>query len=71
MNKRMLEAEMKLFGDTGGTLAEALGIARNTFSNKINEKGAEFTQSEIRTIAVRYNLTAEQINDIFFNQKVS
>lgn len=71
MNKNELEAEMKRFGDTGGSLADFLGMARGTFSNKINENGAEFTQSEIARIKQRYSLTAEQVDLIFFTPKVS
>ena len=46
MNKNLLESEMKKHGDTGTMLASFLGMARSTFSAKINEtNGAEFTQS--------------------------
>lgn len=63
---------MKLHNDNGQTLAQYLGIARPTFSNKLNEtRGAEFTQGEIRLIKERYNLSAEEVDMIFFNQKVS
>ena len=72
MNKKKLESVMKLFDDTGQTLAEYLGIARPTFSNKLNEKrGAEFTQGEIRMMKERYNLTAQDVDAIFFDSKVS
>lgn len=68
MRKRELEALMKLHGDTGNTLAEAIGMARSTFSAKLNEtNGAEFNQGEIKAIKVRYNLTAEQVDSIFFD----
>ena len=61
---------MKLFDDTGQTLAEYLGIARPTFSNKLNEtRGAEFTQGEIRMMKERYNLTAQDVDAIFLIQK--
>lgn len=71
LNKKELEAEMKRHGDTGGTLAEYLGIARGTFSAKLNEtNGAEFTQGEIAKIKERYSLDAESIVVIFFNEKV-
>ena len=63
---------MKLHNDTGQSLSEYLGIARPTFSNKLNEtRGAEFTQGEIRMIKERYDLTAQEVDNIFFNQKVS
>ena len=63
---------MRLHDDTGQSLSEYLGIARQTFSNKINEtRGAEFTQGEIRAIKEKYRLTAEEVDSIFFDQKVS
>lgn len=72
MNKNRLQALMKLHGDTGQTLADHLGISRSTLSAKINEtNGAEFTQSEIGQIKELYGLAAEDIIDIFFNEKVS
>ena len=72
INKKKLESVMKLFDDTGQTLAEYLGIARPTFSNKLNEtRGAEFTQGEIRMMKERYNLTAQDVDAIFFDSKVS
>lgn len=67
MNKNKLESIMKLYGDTGTSLALFLGISRGTFSTKLNEtNGAEFTQSEISKIKTKYNLNADEINDIFF-----
>lgn len=67
MNKRMLESVMKLNGDTGTSLAQFLGIARCTFSAKINEtNGAEFTQGEINKIKNKYNLEAQEVDNIFF-----
>lgn len=67
MNKNALKAKMVLHGDTGATLSEALGISRQTFSAKINEKdGAEFTQGEISIIKTRYSLTPDEISNIFF-----
>lgn len=67
MNKNALLAKMVLHGDNGGTLSDYLGISRGTFSAKINEtNGAEFTQKEIMMIKEKYNLTAEDIDHIFF-----
>lgn len=72
MNKKLLESEMKKHGDTGATLALFLGIARSTFSAKINEtNGAEFTQGEISKIKAIYSLDAEKIDKIFFTLNVS
>ena len=72
MNKSKLESVMKLHGDTGTSLSIYLGIARSTFSAKLNEtNGAEFTQSEISCIREKYSLTADEIVEIFFDFKVS
>lgn len=68
MNKNLLKSIMVLHDDTNITLAEYLGISDSTLSMKMNEiKGAEFTQGEIRKIITRYNLTGEQVLNIFFN----
>ena len=66
MNTQKLKAVMALNGETSGELAAHLGIARSTLSLKMREKGAEFTQSEIAKIKSHYNLTAEELEGIFF-----
>lgn len=72
MDKNRLESVMRLNGDTGTTLAEHLGIARSTFSAKINEtNGAEFTQGEIKSIIKKYQLAPSDVVLIFFTEKVS
>lgn len=72
MNKKKLKSIMALNDDTGQTLAKFLGISRSTLSAKMNEtNGAEFTQSEITAIKEKYKLTADEIETIFFNKKVS
>ncbi len=68
MNKLKLESIMRLHGDTGTALSKYLGMARSTFSAKINEtNGAEFSQNEIAKIKKKYNLNAAEIEEIFFN----
>ena len=71
MDVRKLRATMYLFGDTGGTLADYLGISRSTLSAKMNENNAVFTQREIMAIKERYNLGADDVDSIFFNKEVS
>lgn len=66
MNTKMLESKMALYGDNGGDLAQALGISRTALSYKKNGK-AKFMQNEILTIKERYKLTAEELDEIFFN----
>ena len=71
MNKAMMKSVMVLNGDTSSALAGVIGISPQTFSAKINENGGEFTQSEIAKIRERYNLSPEEIDHIFFREKVS
>ena len=67
MNKVLLRSIMVLHGDTNKDLAELLGRTLQSVSAKLNEKGTEFTQGEIAKIRDRYNLSAEQIEAIFFS----
>lgn len=71
MNINELKAEMVRHNDNGETLAEALGITRQTLSRKMNDRDAEFNQSEIAIIKNRYDLSGERLNEIFFAEKVS
>ena len=72
MQKNELVSVMKKHGDRQEDLANHIGISPQRFSAKINEKdGAEFTKGEIAKIKEKYNLTAEQVDTIFFTQDVS
>lgn len=71
MNSNELRSVMTLHGDTYKDLADFLDISETSVGNKINEKGTEFKQGEIAKIKERYHLSAEQIESIFFNPKVS
>lgn len=68
MNKNQLKSIMTLHGDNNGKLAEYLGISESRFSAKINEtNGAEFNKGEITKIKQKYDLSADDIDSIFFN----
>ena len=54
------------FHHTQNDLAELLGKTYQSVSIKINGK-KDFTQSEIYKIIVCYNLTPEEVVDIFFS----
>lgn len=62
---------MILHGDTNKSLAAFLDRSEQIVCKKINDNGSEFTQGEIAMIKTRYNLTPEQVTDIFFSEKVS
>lgn len=67
MNGKLLRSYMVLHNDTNQTLADYLDISETSVSNKINENGTEFKQGEIAMIKARYSLTAEEVENIFFN----
>lgn len=76
MNKQELKSIMARYDETATDLAKVIGKTPQTVYNKMNEyevngKKQEFTQGEIRAIANHYNMTAEQIIDIFFDVRVS
>lgn len=60
-----LKSKMNLYGDdTINSLADYLGIARQTLSRKLSGE-ADFTQTEMSLIKIRYNLTDEEFTQIF------
>ena len=67
MNGALLKSVMVLYGDTIQDLAKFLVITPQSVSAKINERGTEFKQGEIAAIKERYNLSADQVEAIFFN----
>ena len=63
---------MKLHGDNQSDLADYIGISLQRFNAKINGTGgAVFDMVEIAKIKKKYNLTAEQVDLIFFASDVS
>jgi len=71
LNAAKLKSIMVLHGDTASALAQELGVSSQTFSSKINQKGSEFTASEIYKIKHKYKLSACEIEAIFFATEVS
>lgn len=65
MDLNLLNYKIKTKGDTIKNLAEDLGLHYNTVTLKLNGK-LQFTQSEIKFLALRYELTPEEITKIFF-----
>lgn len=71
MNSQLLKGLIKIHDGSQDVLASAMGLSLSRLNAKINETGAEFTQSEIAFIRDRYHLNKTQVMDIFFNNKVS
>lgn len=66
MNKKKLQHIMRENEDSYRKLAEKLDISLSAFAGKMNGLTL-FNQEEIKKIKDLYNLTAEQIDQIFFN----
>lgn len=72
MNKKMYRSKMALYGDTNASVAAYLGITEQRNSAKVNgTHGAEYTQNEIRMLKERWDLSAEEVDCIFFADEVS
>ena len=70
MNKPLMKAVIVKNNDTQGSLAKALDLPQSALSHRINGI-VDFRLSEINCIRKRYNLTAEETVEIFFDQSVS
>lgn len=66
LNRRLLEAEMVLYGDNQKTLSKAMGVQQNTLMWKMQGK-YDFKQKEIKFIADRYKLNVDKVSAIFFD----
>ena len=70
MNTLLLKSKRALFKVTQKDMADKLGITYVTYSLKENDK-LEFTRKEISTISKVLNLTLEDVNEIFFDSKIT
>lgn len=66
--KHKLRAVLDRYGHTQNNLAELLGITYQSVSIKLNGH-KDFTQTEIYKIAQFYELTADELMEIFFDPK--
>ena len=70
MNSNLLKSVIIKNGDTQEKLAEAMGLPASALNMRINGK-IEFRRNEINFIKQRYQLSSEEIDDIFFTELVS
>jgi antitoxin component HigA of HigAB toxin-antitoxin module len=64
MNKVLLKSIMKTHGDCNADLASAINMSAPNFSTIWNGR-ADFSLKRIKIISKRYNLSAQQVYDIF------
>lgn len=67
METKLFKSKMVMFGDTIGSLAKSLNIHRLTLTEKMNGN-YDFKQSEINFLINHWNLTANEVVQIFFNE---
>jgi transcriptional regulator with XRE-family HTH domain len=68
-NTAKLKAKIVEKGMVQEEIAQALGMTIATFNYKVNNK-SEFKASEIKKLGEILHLTAEEVNIIFFADKV-
>lgn len=67
LDKNELRAALARRGERQNELAKVLGMSPSTLSAKIN--GAmDFKRNDIELMAVRYNLTMDDVRRIFFTE---
>lgn len=70
LDKNELKAAMARYGDRQENLATTLGLTASGLSVKINGT-VDFKRNEIELIMLRYNLTPEEVQRIFFANTVN
>ena len=66
MQSKLFRSMMVLNDDTLSTVAEYLGITRQTLAEKL-QGTSEFKQTEIDRLITKWNLTPHEVVQIFFD----
>lgn len=67
IDKKKFNAEMAANDDKHKDLAVFLDISEQAMSRKFNSVGgADYTRSEIERVKMKYNLTPQRVDEIFF-----
>lgn len=67
-DQKMLKEIMKAHGERNKDLAAALGVSPQNFSMTWNGR-QKFSLAQVRIIALRYDLTPDQVWDIFLKEE--
>jgi len=71
MDASKLKGKIREKDLTQKDLAEKMGLSLSRFNAKLNGNKAVFTLGEVRAIRKILDLTLEQVDEIFFDEKVS
>lgn len=55
-------------GDTMRDVAKAISVSVTTMSNRLTHKRGDFSRADIVTLKKRWNLTNDQVAEIFYNE---
>ena len=55
-------------GDTMRDAAKAINVSPTTISNRLTHKCGDFSRADIVTLKKRWNLTNDQVAEIFYNE---
>jgi hypothetical protein len=67
MNSNLLKGEIRAKAMTQENVARSIGVSLSRFNAKLNGTGgAEFSLGEVRSIKSILDLSAEQVDHIFF-----
>ena len=71
MDVNKLKGKIKGMGYTQKELAEQIGLSLSRFNAKLNGNKAVFTLGDVCAMKRILNLSPEQVDEIFFDEKVS
>ena len=72
MNANLLKGVLRSKGITQETAARKIGISLSRFNAKLNGTGgAEFSLGDVQALRNYLELTPEEVDRIFFEEKVS
>ncbi len=72
MNANLLKGKIRALGMTQEDVAKKIGLSVSRFNAKINGAGgAEFVLKEVRALKDLLSLDAQEVDAIFFAQKLS
>lgn len=70
-NMNLLKSKIVENGLSVEKIVESIGINKSTFYRKLANEGENFTVEEVYKIASTLNLSAREVNSIFFNIDVA
>lgn len=71
VNVALLQEAMKRQSITPEQAAEAMGIDRSTFYRRISQADAKFTVEEVSKLSAMLHLSAQAMQEFFFDRQLA